>query len=224
MKISLSNTLAIIVVVISIIAVISMAGLGQLGECRPKPGYIFSDCIDPGWYGISSWERNYDSGAQNMRMDPESDDLVQWKVVQTGDADHGRVLDVHFTYHRANGRLRFHAVGGGSHVDMSDYAQGLLVFDVRVLSWGISEKKLVVRVMCGYPCGSDTLMVPLEDHFDWQTIQVPIQRFIDSGLDITRVDIGLAISPTWNRMQGMHFQLDNIRWLKTGTIDATSLD
>lgn len=218
MQISVSNVLAVAVVVLSVAAVISMSGSGQLGICQPKPGYIFSDCIDPGWYGISSWEISYDDNIENMTMDPSADDLVQWKLEQSGDDEHGVVLDVQFSNHRANGRLRFHAAGAGNFVDMSEYRSGLLEFDVRIIEWGIAEKKLVVRVMCGFPCGSDTLVVPLADTHEWQRVQMPIQAFIDSGLDITRVDIGLALSPTWNRMQGMHFQLDNIRWLKAGGV------
>lgn len=214
MKLGLANVLVVVVLVLSIAAVISMSSSVRIGECKPQPGYIFGDCVDPSWYGISSWEIRYDNKTQFTSMDPDADDLVQWKIIATRDKAHGNVLDVRFSRNRANGRLRFHAAGYGKTVDMSDYASGHLEFDVRVLEWGVADEVLIVRVLCVYPCGSALMRIPIPRLHEWHTIKIPVEELVASGLDLSRVDIGLAVSPSWNRMQGYHFQLDNIRWQK----------
>lgn len=214
MKLSLANVLVVVVLVVSIAAVISMSSSVRIGECKSKPGYIFGDCVDPSWHGISSWEMRYDNKTQFTSMDSDDDDLVQWKIIATGDEAHGNVLDVHYSRNRANGRLRFHAAGYGNTVDMSEYATGYLEFDVRLMARGVADEVLIVRVLCVYPCGSEPMRIAIPSLHQWHTIKIPVEKLVATGLDLSRVDIGLAVSPSWNRMQGYHFQLDNIRWKK----------
>lgn len=225
MKVNIWTLTAAALVMVSLAAVFFINPAGQIGECRPKPGHIFIDCVDPAWQGISSWELRHDTGAESFTTRGDQSDLVQWQIVDGG-GDHGKVIDVHYSEVPANGRLRFHVNGSRRVADMSAYASGALEFDLKVLDWGTSERVLSVRVVCVYPCSSEAELIRVPDTDTWHRVHIPIARLIDSGLDITNVDIALAISPTWNRMQGVHFQLDNIRWVAGDdqSSTATNLD
>jgi len=211
MKFNFVNVLVIGLLMLSAIALFTLSGGKSDGQCPTQEGVIFIDCVDPSWHGISSWEVNFQTRDEMVSAD--GGDLVNWKVVDT-DSPRGHVLDVKFSKVPANGRLRFHVTGSGQHVDFTDYADGHLTFDVRVLDWGWSERMLVVRVLCGYPCGSESKRFSVPKLNEWHSVKISVAELIESGLDASKVDIGLAISPTWNRMQGVHFQMDNIRWVK----------
>ncbi|WP_162926270.1 hypothetical protein [Teredinibacter purpureus] len=200
-------------VVFSIVTAMSLLRSPPSKQCEAIEGHIFIDCIDPSWHGISSWEMRYDDGAESLNT-REGGDLVKWQIIDAKEHARQQILDVHFTRVPANGRLRFHAKGGGQPHDMTAFAGGTLQFDVRVHNWGLSERILVAQVVCGFPCGSGPHRIEVPRLNEWTSIVLLIDELVAGGLDLARVDIGLAISPTWNRMQGIHFQLDNIRWVK----------
>ncbi|WP_185234010.1 putative glycoside hydrolase [Teredinibacter franksiae] len=214
MKLKVLNISVFVVVAVSVLAALTMNSSESPKDCETQPGNIFVDCIDPAWYGISSWEMRFDEGSQATHSQTQASDLVQWRVVDDDETNRGRVLDIRYTNKAANGRLRFHARGAGKQRDLSEYAKGSIEFDVRVLRWGSAEKALIARVNCGFPCSSGPIRVEIPQARKWKSVSIPVADLIASGLDISRVDIGLAISPAWNRMQGIHFQLDNIRWVK----------
>lgn len=209
------TNLFLVVFITSLIAfALFMQGGNSRKPCKGQPGEIFTDCINPEWQGISSWEARYDNHTEYVNLHGNNSDLVQWRIVSADDSEHGEVIDVRYSDIPANGRLRFHTARFGDSVDMSAYAGGKVTFDVRVLKWGKSERTLTANFACGYPCNTGPMSLPLAPHNDWQTVTLAVDTLVSKGLDLSKVDIGLAISPPWNGMQGFHFQLDNIRWQK----------
>jgi len=224
MKLSLANILLLAIIAVSLIAAITMNSSVKFVECKARDGHIFIDCVDPAWQGISSWEVSYFDESEYSVNTLEKGDLVEWEIIDDKDPSRGRILDVRYSNAPANGRLRFHVKGAGQSRDLSAYVNGALEFDVKVLDWGRGENVLIAKVLCGYPCGSEPYRIDGISLNRWTAIKIPTVELIDSGLDITKVDIGLAISPTWNRMQGIHFRLDNIRWVKGLELDPESTD
>ncbi|SMF16055.1 beta-glucosidase [Alteromonadaceae bacterium Bs31] len=222
MKINFANILLVFLVFISLAAVfVTTRPVGDVA-CDGEEGVIFTDCIDPSWRGISSWEM-FESNYESISSKPNNGDLVEWQVVPADVEQRGKVIDIRYSDALANGRVRFHTSKPGQVKDMSAYATGTIEFDVRVLDWGRSDRALVVRVVCGYPCASGPVRIQVPGTGEWHTIKLAIAQLVDDGLELDSVDIGLAISPTWNRMQGVHFQMDNIRWVKGAMAEQTDV-
>ncbi len=222
MKISFANLLLVFLLLISLAAVFAIKRPAGNELCIGEEGVIFRDCVDPSWRGISSWEMSH-SRYVSFSSEPNGGDLVAWQVIEADSEARGNVIDVRFSDAPANGRLRFHTSSPGHAEDMSDYATGTIEFDLRVLDWGKSDDALVVRVVCGHPCASEPTRVRVPSTGEWHTIKLDIAQLIDKGLDVANVDIGLAISPVWNRMQGVHFQMDNIHWAKGEIKEDTNI-
>ena len=101
--------------------------------------------------------------------------------------------------------------------DLSDWADGLIEFDLRVLDNGNSAAGLVARVDCVYPCSSGDF--PLGDVVpgEWVGYQVAISDLLaNSGsmLDLTAINTPLVIFPTWGNQEGTVIQVDNVRWTR----------
>lgn len=214
MKLLLANALLLSLIGASVAAVFIMRDAGTPADCVLESGVIFSDCINPEWRAISSWESNAINNSQTIHTQGHQRDLVRWDILKTPDPGHDHIIDVRYSHARANGRLRFHTARLGEAMDMSDYAGGRILFDLRIVKWGYPEPGIVVNVVCIHPCQTGPLRLPVTDSKDWQQQELAIDHLVSLGLDLSHVDIGLAISPIWNSMRGAHFQVDNIRWLK----------
>ena len=97
---------------------------------------------------------------------------------------------------------------------MSDYINGKLIFDVKVLSKGTANVPLYVKVECIWPCQSNVHKVDVPSLNTWTTIEIPVSDLVLEGLNLERVTTGFQIFPEWGLQSGSHFQVDNIRWVK----------
>ena len=57
---------------------------------------------------------------------------------------------------------------------MSEYAEGAVRFDIRVLSEGVNTSGFVMKVDCFYPCSSGDQAIGNVGLEGWQTVQVPV--------------------------------------------------
>ena len=114
-------------------------------------------------------------------------------------------------------------------VDLSAYAQGNVVFDIKVPSYG-NYSNLVVK--------SDASIIEVFDATvdldpgvgspDWETVSVSVADYVADGLDLTQVTTVFVIYPdedTQKTKEGLVFMLRNIRWEATAptTSDAPML-
>lgn len=97
--------------------------------------------------------------------------------------------------------------------DLSTYAAGNLVFDLKVLRADGNTDGFLVKSDCGYPCSSKELPIDLPEIGEWHTIIVPIADLTSgSGFEIDNVDTPFSLWPVTGQQADVVFRLDNIRW------------
>lgn len=141
--------------------------------------------------------------------------LITWTVTDSGDPEIGASLMVNFANSGADGVFFFGSAGG---VDLSDFvAGGKLLFDLRLPEATVASG-MVYKVDCFYPCGTGDQQIDLSDYAanTWQTFEVPVAQLVGSGLDVTSVNAGLVLFPTWGNQQGLSFEVANVRYEAEG--------
>ena len=143
---------------------------------------------------------------------------VQWRVVDTREPDHELAIEFAFNANDPleevdeSGWFGLAVSSENDRVDLSAFENGALSFDLRVIQKGANDDILDVKMECDYPCTSWDLWVnEPEEVNQWETYTFPIQRFIDTGLDITNVNNLLILKPIWGHQLGQYiYQIDNI--------------
>jgi beta-glucanase (GH16 family) len=181
------------------------------GESDGEIVNVFIDEVDPVWTnGIGAWDDQYGQDYFNGA----TGNHITWNIVGSGDPEHGDIISVNFGTNGANGVFYIQSAEG---VDMSAFADaGKLIFDLRLEE--ATTHGITYKVDCFFPCTSGDKQLDLSDHVrgEWNTVEVSVADLIATGLDITRVNTGLVIFPTWGDQQGVSFELDNIRWENPG--------
>ena len=166
---------------------------------------VFIDEVDPTWSnGIGAW----DDITNSDYFDGSSGNHVGWSLVDTGEAGHDTVIEATFAADGADGVFY---IQSASSVDMTSFATGNLVFDLRLPAG--ATHGITYKIDCGFPCTSGdrelTGIVP----GDWQTFEIPISTLLSiGGLELDKVNTGIVIFPTTGQQQGVSFELDNVRW------------
>lgn len=185
-------------------------------NCAEAEGGVFINSVCSPWRDVSAYEQNMFSYEGQEVVDGEGN-AVSFSIVTTSDPAHNQVLDMQFI-----NQFEYTAVvrmlvpdNMLSGRDMSDYATGSLIFDLKVINAGTEGADVEFNLDCVYPCASTHILVKSYTLNQWQTIEVPVQELVDRGLDLTKVTTGFMISPTWRKQAGAHYQVDNIRWEKS---------
>ena len=181
------------------------------GEVDGELVNVFVDEVDPVWTnGIGAW----DTVAGADYFDGNSGNHVTWSVMSSGDTDRQNILNVNFGSAGANGVFYIQSAAG---IDMSPFATGNLIFDLRLQAG--STHGITYKIDCMYPCtsGDQVLDVSGHERGEWTTVEIPIAGLVSSGLDLTRVNTGIVIFPSWDAQSGVSFDLDNIRWEVAGS-------
>lgn len=101
----------------------------------------------------------------------------------------------------------------GLKYDMTEYFHGELIFDLRVVSYGENEGVIRINSFCGWPCRSyPHFSIGRPEEGSWQTFRVPVRELVENGLDLSRIFNGLFLQFHATTSQGLHLQLNNIRW------------
>ena len=157
--------------------------------------------------GIGAWDTV--TGADYF--DGATSNHVTWSEVDSEDAERGKVLQISFGTAGADGLLY---IQSGQPVNFSDFSQGALVFDVKVLDYADTTSGLSYKIDCIYPCSTGDQILGVIADGAWETVTVPVQDLINNGLNEKSVNTGLVIYPTWGDQQGVVMQIDNVRWEK----------
>ena len=148
--------------------------------------------------------------------DGNTTNLVNWTLTDSGDPEIGTALMVNYANSGADGLMFFGSAGG---VDLSDFVKGgKVIFDLRLPAATVASG-MVYKVDCFYPCGTGDQQIDLSDYEadTWQTFEVPVAQLVGSGLDVTSVNAGLVLFPTWGDQQGLSFEVANIRYEAEGS-------
>ncbi len=158
--------------------------------------------VDPLWNkGINGFDSAINFGECNNDNGAACPSL-SWQLVT--DSERGETLEV---THSATGDLAGLYIGSEGTVDLSDYAEGSLEFDILVVS---GDSQITYKIDCVYPCTSGDKNLGNVGANGWQTIQVGVADLITSGLDITKVNTGLVIWAT--QSTSTVFRIDNVRF------------
>ena len=147
--------------------------------------------------------------------DGATDNLITWSVTDSGDPDVGTALSVQFGTNGANGVF---FMGASTGVDLSDFiASGKLIFDLRIPE-ATAASGMVFKVDCFYPCGTGDLPIDLSGYEPgtWATFEYDVSFLIGRGLDVTNVNAGIVLFPTWGDQQGLSFEVANVRYESDG--------
>jgi hypothetical protein len=183
---------------------------------------LFDEAVVEGRGLLAALEVRAD-GTSGYHFDGAKPSHVQWSLVDTLEVGHGTVIEVIFNANDPDNLINdngwFAIVADRIEsitVDLSEFAEGALTFDMRIVQNGTIVDGLEVRMDCVWPCGSEELWVADPPALNnWQTYSFPMQRLIATGLDITKVNNLFSFKPMWGSQIGQYIiHLDNIRLTK----------
>jgi endoglucanase Acf2 len=169
---------------------------------------FFEGTVDPFWdRGISAFDSaigfadcNNDGGAGCPS--------ISWALVS--DVDRGDVLQI---THTATGDLAGVFISASSGIDVSGFAGGSVVFDIKVIS---GDSDITMKLDCIFPCTSGDQALGSRGSSGWETVEVSFATLVSGGLDLSNVNTGIVI---WaSNVTSTVFQIDNVRF--TGFDDS----
>lgn len=188
--------------------------------CSTESGDIFTDCLAEGFGPMLAYEAD-EFGAGGVHINGQGDHHVQWNLVKTDDPQHNTVIEARWN---ANDPFDEQEVNGwfgllsarSAGADLSQYADGALQFEMRVMNQGDRPGYLITKMECFYPCTSDDAWVKESAELQqWQTYTYSLAHLRESGLDLTAVSTPFIIHPAWGSQSGSYvLQIDNIRLLE----------
>lgn len=196
--------------------------------CANPADILFGDCLAPGFGPWLSFESSDGTGAI-FHYAGEGDYHVQWKSVDSGDAQRGQVMEVRWNANDPNHQqddkgwfgLALPGTAGTQGADLSAYANGALSFDMRLVyhEQPSSAAPFVFKMECVHPCVSAEMPIRNgHSSHEWQTHTYPVRELVTSGLNLAKVNHVFVIQPDWfNQEQNVTVQIDNIRLTKTYT-------
>ena len=130
---------------------------------------------------------------------------MSWTIED--DAQKGDVLRI---AHATNNQLAGFFIKTTNPVNLSNYAQGALLFDIRLVS---GDPRITMKLDCVYPCTSGNQTLNEDITTTWATKMVPLAELQSAGLDLSKVDTGIVIWATGHN--NTVFELANIRFVET---------
>lgn len=172
---------------------------------------VFADgAVGPLWdKGICGSDTG--TGFTDYCGDGNTDNHITWTMTGSGDPDLGNVLNVNFAADGEDGVFFF---GSGAGVDLSDFgAKGKLKFSLRMPASTVAAG-MIYKVDCFFPCGTGDQPLDLSNYQadTWQEFEVPVSELAGLGLDLTSVNAGLVLFPTFGNQQGYSFDVGNVRY------------
>lgn len=185
--------------------------------CANSPGDVFIDEVCAPWRDISAYEQNYADYTNAYEItDGNAGGGARFNIIQSADSGRNKVLDIEYlAAPEFFSAVRIRVPESETNaLDMSDYANGKIIFDLKVISHGFANAPLEFNLDCSWPCTSTPKFIRAEVLNEWKTYEFSVAELIDRGLDIKRTSMGFMLLPTWAQQAGAHYQVDNIRWVK----------
>ena len=145
---------------------------------------------------------------------------IDWQVVS--DAQHGDVLQVSYSANAVHAGL---VIGPNAAVDLSDYAQGNLEFDLKIINAGNNNLSggFLVKIETTPALNSGELPVTGIDVTSnaWQSVSFPVSSLTASGsINLSSITVPLVFFPAYETGAGLVYQIDNVRY--TGIADGAT--
>jgi len=178
---------------------------GDAGAPR-EPVVVFDNAVDPLWDGGI---RAADAGTGwAAYSDGNTTNTVNWELVNTGEPGQDVAIEVSFN---DSGNFGTWFIQADTLVDLSAFADGELVFDVRVLDYA-GAAGMIMQVGCVFPCTSGEQNIGRVGDGVWETVRIPISQLTTgSNLDLTIINTGLELFPQAPQ-NNVVYQVDNVRW------------
>jgi hypothetical protein len=197
----------------------------RVEPCSNPDGTVFGECITPGFGPFLAYESSSATGEIVHYQGYEAYMHVQWQSIDSGDAKHGRVMEIRWNAndpnHAINANGWFGLAMPGASADLQAYKDGALSFDMRLVyhEQANNAAPFIFKTECILPCTSAELpIVKGNTSFEWQTHTYPIADLVASGLNLAKVNNLWIIQPAWrNQEQNVTVQIDNIRLIKKYT-------
>ena len=168
-------------------------------------GFAIIGAFDAG-INYNSCENDQGQGCPNMG----------WSVVT--DPDRGSVLEVSHSSSAVHAGL-YIKTGDTGPMNLSEFAGGIIQFDVKVIS---GDPSMTMKIDCVYPCTSNDYRLADASQGVWVTYEVPVDTLTDRGLDLCQIDTGLVIWAA--EFTDTTFQLDSVQWMANETGPLNSPD
>jgi Galactose-binding domain-like len=176
--------------------------------------------------GVFSSYVQLQSGQGAMNFNGTTPSHIEWQVINTNEPGHNEVVEVLFNANdpldqfKDNGWFGISIDEKENIKDFSQYRNGAISFDMKVIENGLIPDVLEFKMECIYPCASDELWVEYVDKQNiWKTYTISFQKLIDAGLDITKVNNLFVFKPSWGLQIGQYrMQIDNIKLLPSYTV------
>ena len=176
-------------------------------EAPPGPGttdqLVFTDgAVDAAWdRGVSAFDEAIGFGECNNDGGAGCPSIGWGTVV---DSERGDVLEIS---HTAAGNLAGVFIAASVPLDLSGFANGSIVFDVRVVS---GDSNITMKLDCVFPCTSGDQDLGSRGAAGWETVEVPISTLTAGGLVLANVNTGIVIWAT--NATSTVFRIDNVRF------------
>lgn len=185
--------------------------------CANNVGDVFFDEICSPWRSLSAYEQKYADYTNNYETtDGNTSGGARFNIVPSADAGRGQVVDIEYlSAPEFYGAVHIRAPESPANtIDMSEYAHGKIIFDLKVISHSTDNAALDFTLDCQWPCASTPKVIKAAVLNEWKTYEFSIAEMIERGLDIKRVSQAFMLLPPWGKQAGAHYQVDNIRWVK----------
>jgi hypothetical protein len=193
----------------------SVSSSSGVATCANTLGAVFINEVCGAWEEPSFYEQNRTNYTGGENTTGVGNNLTL-SVISESENAQNKVIDIHYgnnsVYSAIPRFLSNLTLPNG--VNMAEYVNGSLQFDLKVISAGINNPNIQLSIECAWPCASTFVIVEPGPLNTWKTVEIPVANLIDRGLNIEKVTTGFQIMPDWNHQNGAHLQVDNIRWVK----------
>lgn len=97
-----------------------------------------------------------------------------------------------------------------------------LEFDLYVVEDDRDNRDYIIKMDCGFPCGTGDYPIETPDIGVWTSYSIPLANLVShpgSSLDLSSVDTPLVFFPAWGNQQGVVLQVDNVKVIGDGNND-----
>ncbi len=156
----------------------------------------------------------WDSGLG--KFEENADKITIQEVAET---NRGTVLDLNFSSSVEGSGVVY--IRTTTAKDLSAWGTtGTLEFDLKVLDFGSNTNGLIVKIECGFPCQTGDFPITSPTVGEWTSYSLSLQEMAtnpnastDPAFTYNLIDTPFVIFPAWGDQNGVHLQVDNIRWV-----------
>jgi len=149
------------------------------------------------------------NGYQSCKSD--SCQSVDYSYVDSG-SDRGDVLEVRYTSNAGHAGL---VVGPTAGVNLSDYSEGSLSFDIKVVNKGTDNlpNGFLVKVESDTQNSGELPVNDISANGQWESIDFPVSALTQSGaLNLSNITVPMVFFPSFQTGENLVYQIDNVRY------------